>query len=52
MKAAWYYYLDRILRKASHNERHPHGRYCGNQMCCWGAAGKKPPHLKNLRGPK
>lgn len=20
---------------------HPTGRYCGNQMCCWGRAGKK-----------
>ncbi len=22
---------------------HPEGRYCGNQMCCWGPAGKKVP---------
>jgi len=22
---------------------HPVDRYCGNQMCCWGTAGKKVP---------
>lgn len=26
----------------------PEGRYCGNQMCCWGPAGKKPPQAKNI----
>jgi hypothetical protein len=22
---------------------HPEGRYCGDQMCCWGPGGKKVP---------
>ncbi len=22
---------------------HPVGRYCGDQMCCWGPAGKRAP---------
>lgn len=24
---------------------HPVDRYCGNQMCCWGPAGKKTPNM-------
>lgn len=29
-------------------KRNPHdlGRYCGNQMCCWGAYGKRAPKPK------
>lgn len=34
----------RALMAAEHN-----GRYCGDQMCCWGPAGKKAPKRRTTK---
>lgn len=34
--------LLREIKAAQFRENHPGGKYCGDQMCCWGPRGKKP----------